>query len=432
MMKAGTALVVEAAIMLFGAATDTLAQPQMTRLGSPATRFTSPIASGAARQKAFKTKANQAAVGTVVDKAGLASLTPQVLAALTEGKLTEASVEPGTAIHWMALKRGGKPDILLDAAWAGEQPFKAFACTIEDGAKIYNFVVPNACGNLSLVSQTERPVPECIRITMTRNCTTKQVTFTAAGTAISNNQTTVVKVLRDGKQVGELLPGSGFKGTFPLQPGRYTFTATDTYGRAFGTCERDYVVEACAAPERWTSQDDNASVSVASSSGVLGHRDPPQLASQERHCPPCRGGRGARKRAHLREVSEMVLLVGAEGVRVGHPDGTNQVRRHAQSGTRALEHQPACRRHADVSGVPQGAGGHTTRLLSCHRLCRHRPALVPDARAADRAGGRGVACSRFHLASRRRGRDALRAGVSDHNPRLRIHQGFAASRCQIC
>jgi len=94
----------------------------------------------------------------VLDKAGLASLTPQVLAALTEGKFTEASVEPGTAIRWMALKRGGKPDILLDAVWAGKQPFKAFAFTIEDGAKIYNFVVPKACGNLSLVSQTEKPM----------------------------------------------------------------------------------------------------------------------------------------------------------------------------------------------------------------------------------------------------------------------------------
>jgi hypothetical protein len=231
-----------------GAATDAFAQRQMTRLGNPATRFTAPVNTVPALQKTFKAKSAQTAVGIVLDKAGLASLTPQVLAALTEGKVTETSVAPGTAIRWMALKRGGKPDILLDAAWAGKQPFKAFAFTIEDGAKIYNFVVPKICGNLSLVSQTEQPLPECIRITMARDCATKQVTFTAAGTAITNNQTKAIKVLRDGKQVGELLPGSGFKGTFPLQPGRYTFMATDNHGREFGTCERDYAVEACAAP----------------------------------------------------------------------------------------------------------------------------------------------------------------------------------------
>ena len=246
--KAGPMIALVAAVALAGAATDAFAQRQMTRLGNPATRFTPPVNTVAALQRTFKTKGTQAAVGTVLDKAGLASLTPQVLAALAEGKVTDTSVTPGTTIRWMALKRGGKPDILLDAVWAGKEPFKAFAFTIEDGAKIYNFVVPKVCGNLSLVSQTEKPMPECIRITMTRDCASKQVTFTAGGTAISNNQATVVKVLRDGRQVGELLPGSGFKGTFPLQPGRYTFMATDTYGREFGTCERDYVVEACAAP----------------------------------------------------------------------------------------------------------------------------------------------------------------------------------------
>ena len=247
-LKVGVTLAVVAVFALLAVTTDAFAQRQMTLLGSPGTRFTPPISSGAALQKTFKTKANQAAVSAVLDKAGLASLTPQVLAALTEGKFTETSVAPGTAIRWMALKRGGKPDIVLDAVWAGKQPFKGFAFTIEDGAKIYNFVVPKACGNLALVSQTEQPMPECIRITMVRDCATKQVTFTAGGTAITNNQATVVKVMREGRQVGELLPGSGFKATMPLQPGRYTFMATDKFGREFGTCERDVVVEACAVP----------------------------------------------------------------------------------------------------------------------------------------------------------------------------------------
>jgi len=247
-IKPGWSRALLAALAILAAAPDAHAQRQVTRLGNPATRFTPPVNSVAALQKTFRSKTTQAAVGTVLDKAGLASLTPQVLAALTEGRVTDTSVEPGTAIRWMALRRGGKPDILLDAVWAGKAPFKAFAFTIEDGTKTYNFVVPKACGNLSLISQTEKPLPECFRIAMTRDCAAKQVTFTAAGTAISNNQTTVIKVLRDGQQVGELLPASGFKGTFPLQPGRYTFMATDTYGREFGTCERDYVVEACAAP----------------------------------------------------------------------------------------------------------------------------------------------------------------------------------------
>jgi hypothetical protein len=247
-MKVGFTIVAAAAIVFFAATTDALAQRKITRLGSPATRFTAPIANTAALKKTFAAKSNQANVAAVLDQAGLGALTPKVLAALTAGDVTTTSVAPGTTIRWMALRRGGKPSIVLDAVWAGAKPFEGFAFTIEDGPKVYNFVVPKACGNLALLSQTEKPLPECIHIALERNCDTKQVTFTASGTAISSRQATVVKVLRDGRQVGELLPASGFKGTFPLQPGRYTFLATDTHGREFGTCERDYALEACAAP----------------------------------------------------------------------------------------------------------------------------------------------------------------------------------------
>ena len=153
-MKVGVTLAVAAAVALLAATTDAFAQRQMTRLGNPGTRFTPPVSNVAALQKTFKTKANQAAVGAVLDKAGLASLTPQVLAAITEGKVTETAVAPGTGIRWMAVRRGGKPDIVLDGVWAGKAPFKAFAFTIEDGAKIYNFVVPKDCGNLALLGQS--------------------------------------------------------------------------------------------------------------------------------------------------------------------------------------------------------------------------------------------------------------------------------------
>ena len=245
-VHAGVMLALVAAVV-FGGATDAYAQRKMTRLGSPDTRFTAPIANAAGLKKTFAAKTHQADVAAVLDQAGLASLTPKVLAVLTAAEVTETSVAPGTPIRWMALRRGGKPSIVLDAVWAGTDAFKGFAFTIEDGSKVYNFVVPKACGNLALLGQSEKPLPACVQMTMARDCGAKQVTFTAAGTAISNSQATKVTVVRDGSRVGELLPSSGFKGTFPLQPGRYTFLATDNHGREFGTCERDVVVEACAA-----------------------------------------------------------------------------------------------------------------------------------------------------------------------------------------
>jgi len=123
----------------------------------------------------------------------------------------------------MSLRRGGKPSIVLDAMWAGTKPFEGFAFTIEDGAEDLQLRGAEGLRNLALLSQTEKPLPECINIAVQRNCDQKQVTFTASGTAIANQAGDGGQVLRDGRQVGELLPASGFKGTFPIQPGRYTF-----------------------------------------------------------------------------------------------------------------------------------------------------------------------------------------------------------------
>jgi hypothetical protein len=236
--------VLAASVLVFGP-TDAHAQTKITRLGSPSTRFTAPIRDTAALQKTFATRRNQTAISQVLDKAGLTSLTPRVLAALTEGKVTETSVAPGTTIQWMALRRGGRPDVVTNAVWAGRQAFDGYAFTIEDGVKIYNFVVPKACGNLALVSVSEKPLPECVQISTNRECERKQVTFTASGTAITDKQATKVTVLRNGTPVGDMLPEGGFRITLPVQPGRYTFTVTDPYGRQYGTCERDVNVEEC-------------------------------------------------------------------------------------------------------------------------------------------------------------------------------------------
>ena len=249
-IRTGAAIGLIAAVAVLATTTNAFAQKQMTKLGNPATRVTAPIKDAAALQKAFANKRTQALIQTVMDKAGLAALTPKVIEALTEGKFTTTTVAPGTTIRWMALRRGGKADIILDAVWAGKTGFDGFAFTIEDGVNIYSFVVPKACGNLALLTSSERPLPGCVNVAVARNCDRKEATFSATGAAISGDQVTKVTVLRDGSNVGEMLPGGGFKLTLPIQPGRYTFMATDKYGRQFGTCERELTLEACvvAAP----------------------------------------------------------------------------------------------------------------------------------------------------------------------------------------
>jgi len=246
--RAAALTLCSALAVLAGAGEAQAQQKKITRLGSPATRLTAPIRDTAALQKTFGSKQNQAAISRILDKAGLTGLTPQVIAAITKGQVTEVSVNPGTSIKWMATRRGGRAEIISDAVWAGAKPFDAFAFTIEDGLKRYNFVVPKACGNLSLVDVGEIPLPECVHVAVARDCQRNEAVFTASGTAISSGQATKVTVLREGSRVGEMLPGGNFKLTLPVRDGRYTFMATDKYGREYGTCERDLTVEPCAAP----------------------------------------------------------------------------------------------------------------------------------------------------------------------------------------
>jgi hypothetical protein len=244
-MKLVCLIATAAAVATLAGPTEAQAQHKMTRLGSPATRVTPPISNIAGLKKTFAVKRHQDAVTRFLEIEGLASLTPKVLEALTSGSVTETSVAPGTTIQWMGLRRGGKPDVLMNAVWAGRKPFPGFAFTIDDGAKQYNFVVPKACGNLALLNTTERPLPECVHVAVDRQCAQKQATFSASGTAIASKQATKVVVFRDGNKVGEMLPETGFKLTLPVQAGRYTFAAVDSYKREYGTCERDIVVDAC-------------------------------------------------------------------------------------------------------------------------------------------------------------------------------------------
>ena len=157
MRQVGLTTTLVAAVALLAGATDAYAQRKITRLGNPATRLTAPIKDTAALQKTFANKRTQTIFSQVLDKAGLTSITPQVLTALTEGQVTVTSVAPGTPIQWMGLKRGGKPDIATDAVWAGTKPFEGFQFVVDDGDKAYTFVVPKACGNLSLMATGPSP-----------------------------------------------------------------------------------------------------------------------------------------------------------------------------------------------------------------------------------------------------------------------------------
>jgi hypothetical protein len=80
-----------------------------------------------------------------------------------DGVLVECDFQPGATLEWMAyrprINDGDRtPGYLERVRWAGTSSFKAFLFRVTNNRRIYTFVLPQVCGNLSLMSVSEMRV----------------------------------------------------------------------------------------------------------------------------------------------------------------------------------------------------------------------------------------------------------------------------------
>ena len=123
------------------------------RLGGTS-RFTPAIRNVKAMQTAFARPRTQRDLTTVLKIAGLTHIEAEVKKAIADGAVREVTMAPGTNLQWMALRRGGtRADILRLVRWDGPKPFPGFEFVIDDLKETYTFVIPQDCGNISLVSR---------------------------------------------------------------------------------------------------------------------------------------------------------------------------------------------------------------------------------------------------------------------------------------
>ena len=120
-------------------------------------RVDQPLKDAKSVQKWIAKKRTQDGLTQVFDKAGLASLTTNVIDILTKAdpaQLTETEFQPGSTMVWMAFRRGGgsKTDIVRNVKWGGKKPFAGFTFMIDDLNQTYIFIVPKPCANIALVS----------------------------------------------------------------------------------------------------------------------------------------------------------------------------------------------------------------------------------------------------------------------------------------
>lgn len=127
----------------------------LTRLGG-ANRFDRPLVYHTGIPKWAATKRAQDGITTIMEKGGLAALTPTVIEILKKAdpaQLKETEFPVGGTMVWMAFRRGGgKADIVRNIKWGGKKPFPGYTFIIDDLNQTYTFIIPKACANISLVS----------------------------------------------------------------------------------------------------------------------------------------------------------------------------------------------------------------------------------------------------------------------------------------
>src|SRR5215510_13534058 len=97
---------------------------------------------------------NQTQITSSLSQAGLGDMSTQFFNVVSTGYVSDTTVAPGTRMDWMALKRAGRPGVLHNVRWTGQQSFDAFQFSVEYNGYNYTFIVPKICGNFALLSRT--------------------------------------------------------------------------------------------------------------------------------------------------------------------------------------------------------------------------------------------------------------------------------------
>ena len=82
--------------------------------------------------------------------AGYSNLSLPFIDQVKQSAYKEKALAVGDKMVWMLFRSGGKVKVVHDLEWAGNDPLSVYSFSVMDGNKLYEFVMPKACGNISL------------------------------------------------------------------------------------------------------------------------------------------------------------------------------------------------------------------------------------------------------------------------------------------
>ncbi len=239
-------------------------QHNARRLGGPESFYRPPMTNITQLQRMTARPQIQADLRNVLDQAGLSAIADQVVATLkatgpvvkgvrcadampADGTLVQCDFQPGGTLLWMAYRpRGQKgPGLLRGVRWAGAKPFHAYLFRVTTDDRIYTFVLPMDCANLSLAGVEEIPKPPA-QLAVDRSCSTDgalRAVVTARGDL---SRVARVQVTIDGGFAGELTAPSW--SLTSDRPGTYSFSASDRNGNPYPVEPASTRVASCPAP----------------------------------------------------------------------------------------------------------------------------------------------------------------------------------------
>ena len=121
-----------------------------------------PIKAGTPAPEIMKAIAEQYAgdVQRGFELAGYPNLYAPFMDRVRQSAYTETELPVGSRMEWMIFRSGGKIKVVRDLEWAGQGPLSILSFSVQDGEQKYDIIMPESCGNISLLPGEPVRVPE--------------------------------------------------------------------------------------------------------------------------------------------------------------------------------------------------------------------------------------------------------------------------------